>query len=217
MEHRPEFEEIGKSAIAAAILHFHSRQKLRPKDGDWYGYLFNAMRSADNEFGNNLSIITFNYDLSLEMYFEKAIISTFPNLNWIEWLSNLPLIHLHGRLEEPSEQLEAYFRTPRFETAKASNIKIIHKMDSNDSEFLNARNLLEKADVICFLGFGFEERNVRRLFPDRTFWETKTLYASAKGFTESEIKMKSYEFFERRLNFGFKDCLTTLRELGVLI
>ena len=66
---------VGKLAIAYCLMLFEDETKLYQPDGDlrggnWYAYLVGKLDLTFEEFGNNkLSIVTFNYDRSLELIF----------------------------------------------------------------------------------------------------------------------------------------------------
>jgi len=68
-----EYADIGKNAIYLTILDIEVKSLRWPKIQDWYTQLFRLMiGTSDNYFNlskNNLNIITFNYDRSLENYF----------------------------------------------------------------------------------------------------------------------------------------------------
>ena len=74
LEWRPDFLAIGKLAIAYCLLPFEDESKLFTppgnRGGDWYQYLSVKLNASFEDFGSNkLSIITFNYDRSLELIF----------------------------------------------------------------------------------------------------------------------------------------------------
>ena len=63
-------------AIAEALLPFEKIEKLLV--GDWYALLFNALIAADKTANNErLSVVTFNYDRSLEMFLHMAFKNTY--------------------------------------------------------------------------------------------------------------------------------------------
>ena len=102
LEGRPEFLDVGKLAIAYCLIPFENEADLyRPPtdDGDWYLYLSERLNASFDEFENNkLSIITFNYDRSLEHHLFNSL------RNWhgrsvdecIEKLAKVPIIHVYG-------------------------------------------------------------------------------------------------------------------------
>ena len=68
LEHRTEFIEVGKLAIAYCLIPFETAHNLFQDDsncggrgGDWYQYLFGRLNAPFEEFSQNkLSVITFN-------------------------------------------------------------------------------------------------------------------------------------------------------------
>ena len=63
LENRPEFEKIGKAAIAAILIPCELEQKLKRKEGQylWYEHLHSKLIQRKNEFTRNkLSVVTFN-------------------------------------------------------------------------------------------------------------------------------------------------------------
>src|SRR5439155_20353552 len=80
LEHRPEFEKIGKAAMIAALIPKEDPATLfdRSKPEHWYQYLFQQMGSSlDQPYKSKLSVITFNYDRSLEFFLLNALHSSF--------------------------------------------------------------------------------------------------------------------------------------------
>ena len=68
LEHRDNFVEIGKAAIAACLIKYE-RAEMFDASRCWYPYLFNKMNTTFDEFSENrLAFVTFNYDRSLEAF-----------------------------------------------------------------------------------------------------------------------------------------------------
>src|SRR5213079_3703208 len=120
-----------------------------------------------------LSIITFNYDRSLEFFLLNALQSSF-NLEYpdcLTTLNNLPIVHLHGQLgalltnkSDPQYRDFESKVTPEIIDRCSPQIKIIHQVEPSDNpQFTVARALLRHADRICFLGFGYDKTNLDRL------------------------------------------------------
>jgi len=195
LENRTEFIDVGKGAIAMALLPYERTEALfegkRPEN--WYQYLFNLLSTSFQKFDQNkLSIITFNYDRSLEHYLFTALKNTYKltDQKCAETLSLIPIIHVYGKLGPlPWERIEREFFNSQtnavpfdstcdpnlishenyewykniwFNLAK-DNIKIIHEGIEDDKEFNKAHQLLKSAERICFLGFGYHEINLERL------------------------------------------------------
>jgi hypothetical protein len=70
LEHRTEFLEIGKAAIAHVLIERERPELLfaYPKGG-WLHYLFDKLNCPFERFGQNaVAFITFNYDRALEYF-----------------------------------------------------------------------------------------------------------------------------------------------------
>lgn len=178
LERNPEVLEVGRAAIAIALLEYEQGSNLRPEK-NWYQLLFQRLNSPFDDFQNNkLSIVTFNYDRSLEKYLFKAFRHTYAGKGVKECeekLSHLKIIHVYGSLgrlewqsndpKNPTEQLP-YATKPDIFTVQsaAKGIKIISEgIQELPWEFQEARRLIEQAKALYFLGFGYHENNIKRL------------------------------------------------------
>ena len=137
------------------------------------------MCSKLEQFGNNkLSVITFNYDRSLEQYLWTSLKSTFTGHGqdaYIEQINKIDIYHMYGSLGPlPWQKPEGPFvnydeRKPDQNIYQlcVDNIKIISDAPHNEQEpvdpYLKAHNLLEKALRVYFLGFGYHPLNISRL------------------------------------------------------
>jgi hypothetical protein len=179
LETRREFLGIGKAAIARVLTEYevdHHVSTNRPTEG-WYHYLFNEMltRTADRFLDNRLTIVTFNFDRS----FERALVLSL-QANYAlsehdaaQLAQGIPVHHVHGQLGElwatddhttrPYRPLPPDPVARRIELQKAARqIRIVHE-EVEGSTLKAAQVALSKAEVICFLGFGYHATNVERL------------------------------------------------------
>ena len=114
-----------------------------------------------------------------------------------EKVNGINIIHLHGQLGYLPWQCERtsdYNHRSREYIVQidsinikvgADNIKIIHEDIDNDKEFQKAYELLDNADRIFFLGFGFHPTNLKRL-NITTFGKGKTVAGTSLGITDRE-------------------------------
>lgn len=73
-------QKLGKVAIAQIIMECEDENRLFAQSPNWYRVLFSNMNLSQqlHQFGSNkLSIITFNYDRSLEHYFHASLASEY--------------------------------------------------------------------------------------------------------------------------------------------
>lgn len=209
LEHRPEYNLIGKLAIAQALLPHENREALfQNKQGCWYQFLYSKMSSGFNDFDKNqLSIVTYNYDRSLEAFLFCALKSSYgkTGIEVANKLSKIKFVHLHGSLGAlpwQSEKSREYDNQNSDEVAinnAAKEIMIIHEGDESSKEYLEARWLVQHSERVIFLGFGFNENNIARLHVPKG---RVGLFASAYGLTQQIMDELSSQHFANLMEFG---------------
>ena len=195
LEHRSEFVNIGKIAIAATLIPNESEPILfRNTEENWYMYLYKIMNSSFDEFGkNNISMLTFNYDRSIEHFLFLALKNSYGknDKECAEKLRTIPILHLYGNLNDLPWQNEDG-RPYNNETSdisalkkSASRIRIIHEDIEKDPTFQKAHEILNKAEKIIFLGFGYNQTNLNRLKIKDCFG--KDIQGTCHGLPPAEI------------------------------
>jgi hypothetical protein len=178
LEHREEFREIGRAAIAQRLMRNERLDELfNPPKGEqnWYEYLFGRLNAPLHQFSQNkLAVITFNYDRSLEAFLFTALKNTYgASDNCVaDALRAIPIIHVHGQLgllewqigSDPITERRTYDQMTNYQTIKlaAAGIRIIHEA-MEMSGFDEAHQHLCRASRIYFLGFGYHPMNMERL------------------------------------------------------
>lgn len=174
LEHRPEFMEIGKFAIALSLIQYEEEHKLfEPNNNEscWYDYLFNKLNAKFEDFSNNkLAIITFNYDRSLEEYLFTCLKNSYGKSEeeCCTVMNQIPIVHVHGNLGNlPWQGGKTRYYSHR-ETIEevyiaAEKIIIISEIKKSSKEFDEAKDILFAAKRIYFLGFGYNDTNLTRL------------------------------------------------------
>lgn len=177
LSRRGEYERVGKLAIAYELC-------IRERDGsvfgtniddDWYRLLWKAMSSDADTMGdlksNQIRIVSFNYDRSLEFFLSNAIMSTFgvDEDTAVAALNTVAIIHPYGMLGKfglyQAEGVRPYTSNhgPQSIELAANAIKVIPEIREESDEFREVRTWFEWSEQICFLGFGFDTLNIRRL------------------------------------------------------
>ncbi len=207
-----EQASLGKYLLAREIKrHEQIGNLFSPKDPGWYQYLFNCLLDDNSYSGfesSQLSIVTFNYDRSLETYLHEALIARF-QVNPEEAhdiLSKIHIIHVHGSLGKyPTVPYQADCSTEELlEISK--EIQIIHEVKDPENGFCNkefedAFNLLSGAERIFFLGFGFHPDNIRRFnffSPENT--KGREIWGTVQGMGSVDIKDLSARLEERGIS-----------------
>ena len=229
---RPEFSEIGKKVIAAVLLSREVPNYLHTNmhEDNWCFHFFNkiAANSWDDLNFSKYSVLTFNYDRSLEHYLLSAVCSSYGKTEKAasEKLSTLKILHIYGSVGSTLPNQEEYYPysptiTPQRIEAAAKCLRVIPEGRNDDPSIEEAKIILEEASQVCFLGFGFDETNINRLAPERTLQKTQII-ATCYGMTTAEARRAAYnlkipDYLPRKNSdfpkgFMHANCITILRE-----
>ena len=171
--------------------------------------MFNQIGIRKEEFQDHaLSIVTFNYDRSLEEYFHLSLMHGFglSEIEAAEYLTAIPIVHVYG-------QLGKYFYLDpkgRYYTPQAnlgelrellSEMKILPEGKHKSSEFTRARKFIQNADIVCFIGFGFDDTNLLRLGIED--WRDKFAVTHKKRLLGTAFKVDKDEC--RRISLKFHE------------
>lgn len=195
LEKRSEYVAVGKAAMACALIPYENQARLLrgPEGPHWYEYLFSQTGTTLEQFrSSQLSVITFNYDRSLEHFLFLALKHSYglSDEECCEGLKAVPIVHVYGtlggslHLEEGSRPYNNEV-TPDVVKQCASAIRVLHEGKTDNPELDKAHKLLMQARVICFLGFGYYYDNIRRLRPE-LLPEDSELFGTAFGITAQE-------------------------------
>lgn len=159
-----------KAAIAGVLIPFENRAQLSdPKDanknriGNWYQQLFKTVFSPFEAIQKNrVTVLTYNYDTSLETYIETAMKTSYSRKSdQIQAaIKHVPIVHLHGKFVD-HEYGKGIPGTSLRKCAEGIHI-VTGEIDDNP-EFEQATQALWKADEVYFIGFGYDSNNLRRL------------------------------------------------------
>lgn len=246
---RPEFSEIGKRSIAALLLETEDEKKLINTENrdHWYRYFFNkfAAESWEHLSFSNVSIVTFNYDRSLEKFLHVSIKESYGknDAEAADKLKTLKIVHVYGSLGSPVPGDENYLPyggsvTEQKVKIAANSLRVIPEGRDDDDSLNTARTMLSEADYIAFMGFGFDETNVDRLHAQETckrkqilnhpslIIKNRRIVATCMGFTSAE-SMKAFRLIGQEVesyhapfsdppDFYSSNCLDLLRETLIL-
>ena len=177
LEARPEFNDLGKLAIAWELMRYEADNNVFLKKDDWYGYLLNRLLgpTPDDFRKNNLKIVTFNFDRSFE---RRLFLTVKANYGLSEPAAgalseHIEVLHVHGQLGLPSwlpsssskaDLTRPYVsERPSSEVGRcAAQVQIISD-DIPEDRLTKARAWLQAAKQVCFIGFGYHPLNLTRL------------------------------------------------------
>jgi hypothetical protein len=187
-------QAAGKLMIAWVILEREAqflkaerRNTNRPVQGkdNWCRFVIHELvmncKSSQDLLRNEVTFITFNYDVSLEeaLYRGLGAIQLFKKGDVEKFLGNDRIIHVYGKVREfpPFDFEPIPLKLSNFETldqigfkellnfvyAASRKLKVIAPDDKDTQEIIAARNAVEPAQRVYILGYGFDDNNSKRL------------------------------------------------------
>lgn len=229
---RTELAEVGKEAIAYVLLQCEANADLfsEAKEDHWYQYLVNRLVVDEwEQFDPSwLSVITFNYDRSLEYYLTRTLMSIYDRseADVAGRLALLRITHVYGSLGDAWKGGSSYVRFGSITSeamhdavaTAASRLEVIAEGRDDSKHLVEARALLQEAERVCFLGFGFDAVNIRRLGTPQTMLMptglTKRTVATCLGMTGAEIQRAETSLFggtNQKEVFHSLNCIGALR------
>ena len=166
LEKHPEHSRLGKHLISSLLRGHEQENHLMTEQRGWYSTLLKAITAESLEAfrQNRLSVITFNYDRSIDCLIHRFVQYRYGLDAADAWSSAsdvIPIVHLHGTLG-PYPGVPYGTREGSTESS-ADAIKIIYEVHDNRPEFEDARQILEVSERIIAVGFAFAKQNVQRL------------------------------------------------------
>jgi hypothetical protein len=227
LEKRNEFLQIGKIAIAFTLLPYERPERVlhvNHSANSWYHYLFEQMETSRFEDfkDNNVAILTYNYDRSLE-YFLSTVLRNRYNRSAEDvgrMMELIPIIHMHGCLGNLIDVPYQFRDSAHIENAEfariAEGIKIIHEYDDpgKAEQFPRAWHYLVDADRVLFLGFGYHFTNLWRLRLG-SLKDGAAVLGTSVGLTDAHTA--HIERTTGGMTFHNMDILPFLKETGCLL
>ena len=174
VQHRKEFRDIAKTLMAALLMWNEDDETLigATDDEDWYRALFARMtmrKKADEFRGNQLAVVTFNFDRSFERRLFRALKANYnrPDDETADLATTIPVFHIHGQLGMPgwADARGRHYRRSQDPADVHRCAEMIRLIDDeiDQSVLATAIGYLDRADTICFIGFSFHPDNLDRL------------------------------------------------------
>lgn len=236
---RPEFSIIGKICIFLALLNaeHHSPSQadnIRKIDGgDWLFWLYNRYISMEPDIElriqqlNDLPFrfLTFNYDRFLEFFFCESLMNSTSQGNkqaiMQEAIRNFPFMnirHVYGKLSRLPELSPEPYSLPYGGIPKSNlkqylnNIQLIGERGSHDRE--DVSTLFSWAERIFFLGFGFDDENIKTLAFDQNLKNdgSHEIFATCKGISAKDRSA----IMQKICASGFPRRAVHLRDMSIM-
>ncbi len=167
LEDRPSRRDVGAFAIAQVLMPLEREDTLFPHR-DWYPILFDELNLRDYSHAASVTaIVTLNYDRSLDHYLAETARRTYEDetrVKALEKLATVRIIHVHGQLGSYPQVPYVQQRSTEDIKAGAKGISMIHDQHLDGSEvFQDSAHLIAAAAEVLFLGFGYDQRTLKRL------------------------------------------------------
>lgn len=202
---RPEIRVVCKAAIVLAIAEAESTEDglfFAPPNVDWFRYLWRYLHKGCKTLQqfrdlNSLAFVTFNYDRTLEWSLANAVMYAY-GTGFDEALKAIPrIVHFYGDLGLISER--RYGAPPDLDglPRATERILVVDESENLTKNMANARELLRQAERVLFLGFGYDETNMRLLgmtSGDRVLPGTTECYGTVFGLQDAEAQTAALQF-----------------------
>ncbi len=165
---RPQFRDIARWSIMDTILRKEVEDNLFNQD-NWYSTFFDrlGLNIKDNSL-NKLTVITFNYERSLEHYLKTKIEISVPEHEvdiCLENYNKIQFIHPHGSFG-PLDQLK-YGEFPSDEDGLQSisqSLGFVSDSFDESKDFKLAHGAIKNAFKVYIIGFGYDKRTIERIW-----------------------------------------------------
>ena len=208
LERRPDITDVGKLVLAIQLLQAERKsggQLQSDADGDhWYDFVKSRLvGSAERLEQNRIRVITFNYERSLEHYLFESLRPYYANDltddDYRNMMNGMPVVHIYGSLGflpwQSDTAVVAFGAQGYGEILTATEtIKILHEGTRDDVQgnLERAKEWLNWADRVVFLGFGFHEDNVERLGLGTTLRKNQQIYGTCHGLDHTRKSKVEY-------------------------
>lgn len=195
-----EFIPVGKICIALALIPFEEQNRLHPlvssDDEGWYDYFSNKLATPNGiTQSGNITIITFNYDRSLDQYIYDVLADLYSTkienseIDINRLLDSIPIHHIHGQLGRlPWNNRAARRYYPDLDRKSLEiawkSIRVPSEQHENKPMETIIDYSLRQSARIYFLGFSYDEDNLEKLGIKNM--KDKTIIGTSFGLTDLE-------------------------------
>jgi hypothetical protein len=178
LANREEFRDLGKRMIADNIIRRERKQDLfGDSDGRWYPKLFDKLIGRNSSFESldfsNTTIVTFNYDRSLEECLHHSLSHSYVRTPEaiVAVMQTLRIIHVYGHVGalDWQEVGGRPYGTPvshHIVRDAAKQIRIVAEGIGDNDAIAEAQRRIKSASAVFLLGNAYHDDNMQLLgFP----------------------------------------------------
>lgn len=204
-----QWHAVGKFCIAHELIEVENEEALKEMGRNaWYRQLRHALGNGLEQLRQSkLKIITFNYDRSLEHFlftsYRSISRATAQPTGVRECLNNLEFLHIHGQigsLEWQEGGHRPYGPAKSAMEIREQSRRILIVDESENQRYLSTPpwEIIEWAEQVLFIGFGFAPSNMARLGMER-FKKNEKI-----GFGATTMGLAQVQLSTLKSDFGFK-------------
>ncbi|MFN0012356.1 MAG: hypothetical protein ACKVS8_12015 [Phycisphaerales bacterium] len=228
LEKRKEFRDIGLFNIARFLLPAQDRAIGRHAVcTDWLRWIFLKCLNSQTQLETGaVGFITFNYDITLEAGLAFMIGASFSLAipQAVEIVRALPIVHPYGQLDIDvlgalARPGHAGDRKPHEFVDAGRTIRIMgDRVEGPVDRIEAACTLFEQAAQVVFLGFGYDDTNLRRIgiecLSDESTPRVKRISGTAFGLhrAEREVVASTLRMTHNTLGLSTQGCEEFLRD-----
>jgi len=164
LERKTRFRELGSYMIASALMPLETKERLFGKTV-WYRELLEGLRLGSPESGaSKLSVVTLNYDRSLEHYLKMGIDYNCPD-GMVELAhrqrEEIEIVHAHGSLGlYPAVPYGVPVDNEGALRAASQSIRIVSDRLDESPDFAKAQKVIASAAHVVFLWLWLQRADV---------------------------------------------------------
>ena len=219
LERKKKYRELGAYYIVTVLASHESHESLFPQK-ELYADLFYLLDvESDSPDIPRVSVVTLNYDRSLEYFLAKNV-----EYNCCDELEEhalakvkkLRIVHAHGTLGDlDSVKYGQAAKSPEAVAAAAKRIKIISDRLDESEDFREAQALIAGARNVVFLGFGYHPRTLSALIPEGSFDGKKIVGTAVRLPDDRKSELLIYFRSQIHLGGANQNCSSFMEHLGI--
>jgi len=205
------FTDLGKFVVFDTIYQAESDSLSSPKpknwdEIDWCSFLFNKMIEGIDQLDeldrfkeNMCTFIIFNYDRSFEHNFFQSLTNTFssiPSKRILELFQTQKIFHVYGKIAplqwEDNNGLVYGQECDSISRANFRQDLLLIGEERQNIDTVTKQGILQEAERIIFLGFGFAQDNLQLLGFPQVLQDSCDVFGSGVGLYQEEIDRFKY-------------------------
>jgi len=219
LEQKERYRDLGAYFIVSVIARHEFHDRLFPQHDIYADFYHMLYVESESDSIPPISIVTLNYDRSLEYFLIKNVEYNCPEKLEAQAMMKvfqLPIIHAHGSLGDlPRVPYGDVGNSPESMKDAAERIMIMSDKLEDGEAFQTAQVQIAQAKNIVFLGFGSHKRIMDALLAKTDLSAARVFGTALKIPNIDRSRISAY--FDDAIDLGRErvDCATFLSKQGI--